>query len=363
MHRGHQCTRPVTGALFTRLRYLASMPKVAGSRPEISVVIPTWNCAEFLGRTLESVCRQQHVDFECVVCDNHSTDSTEELCRAWCAQDDRVSYVRNAENLGMVANWNRCLELARGRFVKCLMSDDLLLGEDALAQQARLLREDDVLSLVTSARSIIDEIGTEMGCLGPLGTVDRRVRLAEIESVMLKRAGRGMNYIGEPSAVMFRSRDRGRGFSSEFRQMVDFEMWLRLLGHGDLFYIARPLCAFRQHASQQSALNSRIGAGEVEELEILRRHFRNLPGGKRRVGAVECLMAQQWADSSVPCLRNEAAAIRHRQPLVRPFLARVLHKPQRIWARFVRLCSGQSKSAGRAWRGVGDLLGRGVGRN
>ena len=78
------------------------------------------------------------------------------------------------------------------------------------------------------------------------------------------------NLIGEPSAVLFRRQDAARGFSPRYRQCVDLEMWFHLLEGGDLVYSPEPLCCFRVHGRQQTAVNRGLQVGEREGVALLR---------------------------------------------------------------------------------------------
>ena len=72
------------------------------------------------------------------------------------------------------------------------------------------------------------------------------------------------NLIGEPSAVLFRKEAAWPGFNPQLRQLVDLEMWFRLLERGKLVYTREPLCAFRRHELQQTAANNACGLAEEE---------------------------------------------------------------------------------------------------
>ena len=100
--------------------------------PRVTVAIPTRNRAGFLREAIESALAQSFADIEVLVCDNASADGTGEVVRSF--QDPRLRYVRNDQDLGMVGNWNRCIELARGELIANLADDDLMLP-DRLARQ------------------------------------------------------------------------------------------------------------------------------------------------------------------------------------------------------------------------------------
>jgi glycosyltransferase involved in cell wall biosynthesis len=109
------------------------------SSPSVSVVIPAYNVAPYIGETLNSVFAQTFTDFEVIVVDDGSPDG-EELKRTLDPYVERVRYVRQ-ENRGAGAARNRGVREARGEFIAFLDSDDLWMPE-YLGEQVRFLRAD-----------------------------------------------------------------------------------------------------------------------------------------------------------------------------------------------------------------------------
>jgi glycosyltransferase involved in cell wall biosynthesis len=105
------------------------MPAVgaAGETPQVSIGIPTFNRAQTLERALRSALAQTHRKLEVVISDNASSDDTEAICRAIAAEDARVRYIRQSENVGPTANFNVLFEQAsRSPYVMVLADDDWL---------------------------------------------------------------------------------------------------------------------------------------------------------------------------------------------------------------------------------------------
>lgn len=94
----------------------------AGSVPRVSVVIPTYNHAQFIGHALASVCAQTFTDWEAIVINNFSTDDTESVIAA--VADPRIRLVNFANHGVIAASRNHGMALARGEFVAFLDSDD-----------------------------------------------------------------------------------------------------------------------------------------------------------------------------------------------------------------------------------------------
>jgi len=224
--------------------------------PKVSVCIPTYNYARFLPEAIESILNQNFTDFELLIIDDCSSDNTAEVVCAYAAKDRRISFSVNSPNIGMVNNWNLCLRRARGEYIKFVFGDDVLISKDALLKMMEPLMRDKSISLVASARKIIDEQSnisrTRSSFWRPtLIAGDEAIRRCVFEQ---------KNLIGEPTVVMFRKKDCARGFNARYRQIVDLEMWYHLLEKGRLIYLTEPLCAFRCHPDQQSEHNSKSNA-------------------------------------------------------------------------------------------------------
>src|SRR5215212_10104103 len=97
--------------------------------PRVTVGIPVYNGAKYLGQAIESVLAQTFADFELIICDNASTDATAAIALDYAARDPRVRYARNRENLGVGRNFNRLIELGMGQYFKWLAADDVIAPE------------------------------------------------------------------------------------------------------------------------------------------------------------------------------------------------------------------------------------------
>ena len=98
--------------------------------PRVSVVVPTYNCARFLGRTIDSALRQTYRDFEIIVVDDGSTDGTQALIAAY---EESVRYVYQT-NQGASAARNAALSRASGEFIAYLDADDLWRPDKVIRQ-------------------------------------------------------------------------------------------------------------------------------------------------------------------------------------------------------------------------------------
>src|SRR3954454_12006058 len=99
------------------------------STPLVSVGLPVRNAGGSVAGVVTSVLAQDHENLELVISDNASTDDTEEVCRALAAEDPRVTYHRNPENVGLLNNFVAAMGHARGTFFRWVGDDDWLAPE------------------------------------------------------------------------------------------------------------------------------------------------------------------------------------------------------------------------------------------
>ncbi|MEO6035912.1 MAG: glycosyltransferase [Verrucomicrobiota bacterium] len=122
--------------------------------PLVSICTPTYNRPELLERALRSCFAQTFQDFEIIVTDNSTNDLTEKMISR--LNDSRIRYFKNGENLGPVGNTNRATALARGRFIKFLMDDDLLMPR-CLELMVNALEKNSSAGVAMAPMDLIDE--------------------------------------------------------------------------------------------------------------------------------------------------------------------------------------------------------------
>lgn len=239
----------------------------------ISICVPAYNSKRFIAETVDSVLRQTYRALELIVVDDCSSDGTFDVLRGY--NDPRMRLYRNLVNIGAEKNWNKCLGLARGDYVKVLPGDDALYP-DCLEKQAAILddpRNADV-AFVYCARDVVDAHGRPvMKARFPgQGRIDRR-------ALIRKNVLHGMNVVGEPGAVLFRAAASRRigGFDARLPYIVDLDYWTRLLAVGDAYALSETLCTFRL-----SNANWSVALGDARKTNYLQ--FIDDLAGKDKVG-------------------------------------------------------------------------------
>lgn len=127
----------------------------------VSIITPVYNGEAYVKETIESVLKQSYTQWEMILVDDCSTDCSEEIIRSMAESDARIRYYRNETNLGAADSRNRAIELAKGRYIAFLDSDDMW-KEDKLKRQLRFMKERNVAFCYTACE-VIDETGAEVG--------------------------------------------------------------------------------------------------------------------------------------------------------------------------------------------------------
>lgn len=209
--------------------------------PKVSVLIPAYNYGLYLPEAIESVLNQTYTNFELIVVDNCSSDNTQEIVARYAENDSRVTFRQNSENIGMYRNYNQALLHANGEYIKFLNADDKF-APTLLEEFVKILDEHPSVSIVTSHRQYFQNgdniIKTDFSGL-------------QNGKDMILLALSKINFIGEPTTVMFRRNNLNLGlFDTSLIFFADLDMWLRHLSIGDLYIVDKVLSFVRKHNDQ-----------------------------------------------------------------------------------------------------------------
>lgn len=217
------------------------------STPVVTIAIPTYNSARYLEETIDAVMRQTFTDWELVIVDDASTDGTASILGKLPSilHDPRVRVFHNDHNLRMVGNWNAAVSRSRGRFLKLLCADDILVP-DCIDRQVRALDAHPSAVVASGARVIINSRGKRLFVRNGIG----RTGLYPGRAMIRRSIMSGTNIIGDPVNVMWRrsAMEEVGIFDPSVVYCTDVEYWMRLLSVGDLYYDAEPVGFYRIHA-------------------------------------------------------------------------------------------------------------------
>jgi glycosyltransferase involved in cell wall biosynthesis len=228
------------------------------TRPvRVSVVVPAYNRADYLGEALDSALAQDYAAFEVVVVDDGSTDGTPAVLARY---GDRIRVHRQA-NAGQSAAINRGVEMARGDLIALLDSDDAWLP-GKLARQVPLLDAAPDAGLLYAALEFMDGAGRTI--------TDPRPPRATPSGQVLAELLEG-NFIRTPTAIFRRALFlEAGGYDTALRCANDWDLWLRLATGRPVLRDPVPSARYRLHGDQAVRLRRRLAE---ERVTVLERHL------------------------------------------------------------------------------------------
>jgi glycosyltransferase involved in cell wall biosynthesis len=189
------------------------------SKIVVSIVMGVFNEEKLIARALKSIINQTYIDWELIVVDDGSTDSSREIIKSYASQDNRIILVENKTNLGLAASLNSGISIARGKYIARMDADDESLPH-------RLERQTAFLDLNPN----VDVLGTAAVYIDSRGHTIKKVFLAEWHEDILARMLRTCPVI-HPSVMMRREFiEMMGGYDNSTRRAEDHDLWLRARG-------------------------------------------------------------------------------------------------------------------------------------
>lgn len=181
---------------------------------KVSVITPTYNCARFIGETIESVINQSYQNWEMIIVDDCSSDNTEEIVNEFIKKDDRIKYYKLEQNSGAAIARNKAMEIASGKYMAFLDSDDVWTI-DKLKRQIKFM-EDNNFNITCTSYQQIDENGL---------LLDKVIKT----KVKVDYNGVLLNCPVGNSTVMYNVENLGKFEVPNIRKRNDDALWLKML--------------------------------------------------------------------------------------------------------------------------------------
>jgi glycosyltransferase involved in cell wall biosynthesis len=230
--------------------------------PDVSIIIPAYQCARYLGMTLDSVYAQTFTNYEVIVVNDGSPD-TREIERCLASRGGRVIYLKQ-KNRGPSAARNAGLLVARGRFVAFLDADDYW-EPNHLAEQLAFINCDPRIDLAYADALMVDDshlaARTFMEESPSIGEVTFEGLLDERCTVLLS------SVVARKQSVMAVGM-----FDESLRYAEDYDLWLRMAKRGArLAYQRKVLLSKRRHSESLSADSKKLFENAVHVLDKVAR--------------------------------------------------------------------------------------------
>jgi glycosyltransferase involved in cell wall biosynthesis len=246
----------------------------------VSIVLVAYNRARFLPRTLDCLLKQTYPHFELLICDDASTDGTDEVCRTFAVRDRRIRYIRNNVNIGMPTNLNNGIQLARHELIANLHDGDIYEPELIESWRATLLKYpsagfvfNQYVHLAPDEKSgantsFFPEFMSGSEFLEKYVFPDREVEFPVWGTVM-----------GRRSIYM-----KLGLFDPRFSFWADVDMWCRIAERYDVAYVPKPLIRLPSRIAMPHLFSERMMTAHVQGYRIhwlaRTRHYRRQPAKK-----------------------------------------------------------------------------------
>lgn len=206
----------------------------------VSIIMPAYNCVDYISESIESVQNQSYRNWELIVADDNSTDGTVDAVRSVTADDNRIHLLETDINLGPAAARNRAINAAQGDYIAFLDSDDIWYP-DKLSRQISFM-EQMGYDFTYTAYEKINERGEHMG-----------VVISAPKSVNYS----SMLYQGDPIGnltVVYNAEKLGKFYVPDIKKRNDFALWLKIMHDCERAYgLDEVLASYRVRAGSISS--------------------------------------------------------------------------------------------------------------
>ena len=230
----------------------------------VSIVMPAYNCEDFIGITLDSVINQTYQNWEVIVVDDCSTDNTAKLVQEYVKKDNRIKYHKLDKNSGAAVARNKAVDLANGKYMAFLDSDDVWFPEKLTKQIGYM--EENAYTFTCTSYTKINEEGKYLG-----RTVGVRQQ-SDYNDILKKNPGN--------STVVYNADEIGKVKIPNIRKRNDYVMWLSVVKKAGMLYgIEEPLAS---HRVREGSLSKKKGNlvgyhwkvyREIEDLSFLKSSY------------------------------------------------------------------------------------------
>lgn len=196
----------------------------------VSIIMPSYNTAEYIAESIQSVLDQSYTNWQLIIVDDCSTDNTDEVIKPYLT-DGRIEYYRNEKSSGAAVSRNHALRKAKGRWIAFLDSDDLWMP-NKLEKQIAFMKNNDYYFSYTN----YSEINTDGQRNGVTVTGPKRVT----KTGMFNYCWLGC------LTVMYDAETVGQVQIADIKKNNDYAMWLKVCKKADCYLLDEELALYRR---------------------------------------------------------------------------------------------------------------------
>lgn len=220
----------------------------------VSIVMPNYNCDKYLHDTIESVISQTYSNWELLIVDDCSTDSSVEIINHYCAIDKRIKCFINKKNAGPAECRNIAINNAEGKWIAFLDSDDLWLPQK-LEKQISFMENNNY----HFSYSAYEQIDCESRSLG---------KIVSGPKIISKRKMFRYNYIGCLTAIYDSDFIGKINISPELKKRNDYAIWLKISRFANCCFYNEVLAKYRVRTGSVS--HSKFGDNLKSQYKLFR---------------------------------------------------------------------------------------------
>jgi len=217
----------------------------------ISVLLPVYNAESFLNEAIDSILAQSYKNFELLIINDGSTDSSEKIIQSY--SDSRIVYIKNSRNIGLIKSLNKGIQQAKGKFIARMDADDVSMT-DRFELQLKAFEENKSAVVVSSDYFSFD------------GTKEKYIK-NEGSSDTFKATLLFAPCFAHPT-VMIKNifMEKGILYDENFIHAEDFKLWMDLSTVGEFHNVNKGLLKYRSHPGQVSSVYNNKQKEKGEEL-------------------------------------------------------------------------------------------------
>jgi len=217
------------------------------STPLVSVITPVYNREKYLVKCIESILNQTYENFEFIIIDDNSSDLTVNIIKDYLLRDSRIKFLENNKNLGATLSFNRGLDIAKGKYIARMDSDDISFP-DRFKKQVDIFESWHDLEVLGTGAVLIDHKENE------IGRKQFPSNFKKISNIIKTGVP-----VFDPSVMMRSSTLKEiNGFDNRLAPADDYHLWLTLFKQKKIISnIDDYLIKYRLHDSNLSKVASR----------------------------------------------------------------------------------------------------------
>ena len=223
--------------------------------PTVTIGLPFHNQAQFLNAAIQSVMNQTCSDWELILLDDGSTDTSLAIASAWLT-DPRVRLISSSQRLGLASRLNQITALATGQFIARMDADDLM-APTRIQNQVAYLMAHPYVDLLASFAYVMDKVGNVYGLRGNASFPESYARALQ----------HGFPIV-HPTVIGRITWFRRYSYNQNLVRTEDIDLWLRTYKQSTFHILPTPLLYYREHST---ALNYGIA---MAEYRLLLNHYR-----------------------------------------------------------------------------------------